>query len=80
MPPPLAKAIAGQILKAIGTKPKRPAKELAMGETGLLRMSLAQASAYWGVPSPIGQRDRKSGVKKAKQVAVNPDQISLPVN
>ncbi|MGE8208265.1 MAG: DNA cytosine methyltransferase [Stenotrophomonas rhizophila] len=80
VPPPLAKAVAGQILKAIGSKPKRPAKELAMGETGLLRMSLAQASAYWGVPSPIGQRDRKSGVKKAKQVVLDPDQISLPVN
>ena len=68
VPPPLAKAVAAQIIRAMGVKPTAPRGEIALGDTALLRMSLAEAAAYWGISNPIGQRDRKSGVKKRKQI------------
>ena len=67
VPPPLAKAVAAQVLRAMGIKPSVPRSEIALGDTALLRMSLAEAAGYWGISNPIGQRDRKSGIKKRKQ-------------
>lgn len=77
VPPPLARAVASQVIKAMGAKPKRSAKELAMGDTALLRMSIAEAAAYWGIPNPINQRDRKSGAKKRKQRDIDAAQTAL---
>lgn len=74
VPPPLARAVANQVRKAIGADVKRPQRKVKLGDTALLRMSLAQAASFWGITSPIGQRDRKSGAKKTKQqhIALNP--------
>lgn len=77
VPPPLARAVASQVMKAMDAKPKRPAKELALGDTALLRMSIAEAAAYWGIPNPISQRDRKSGAKKRKQHDIDAAQTAL---
>lgn len=77
VPPPLARAVASEVLKAMGAKPKRPAKEISMGDTALLRLSLAEAASYWGIPNPIGPRDRKSGVTKRKQHEIDPAQPTL---
>lgn len=77
VPPPLARAVASQVIKAMGAKPKRPAKELALGDTALLRMSIAEAAAYWGIPNPINQRDRKSGAKKRRQQDIDAAQTAL---
>lgn len=68
VPPPLAKAVAAQVLRAMGVKPSAPRGEIALGDTALLRMSLAEAAEYWGISNPIGQRNRKSGFKKRKQI------------
>lgn len=80
VPPPLARAIASRVIDAIGTEVKRPQKKLKLGDTRLLRMSLAQAASFWGITSPIGQRDRKSGAKKAKQLTFDPRQLPIPVS
>ncbi|GAB2498907.1 DNA cytosine methyltransferase [Pseudoxanthomonas sangjuensis] len=77
VPPPLARAVAMQVMKAMGTKPKRPTKEVALGDIALLRMSIAEAAAYWGIPNPIAQRDRKSGTKKRKQHEIDSAQTAL---
>jgi DNA (cytosine-5)-methyltransferase 1 len=77
VPPPLARAVASQVMKAMGMKPKRPTKEAPLGDTALLRMSLAEAAAYWGIPNPINQRDRKSGVKKRRQQDIDATQKAL---
>lgn len=79
VPPPLARAVATELIRALGIKPKRPVKELEMGNVGLLRMGMAEASAYWGVPNPINRRDRKSGAKKRKQRDIDPAQTMLGV-
>lgn len=77
VPPPLGKAIAGQVLKVIGIKPERPTVEIKLGDVGLLRMGMSQAASYWGIPSPISHRDRKSGVKKRKQIDIDAAQIPI---
>lgn len=67
VPPPLARAVAGQVLRAAGYKPTRPKTVLPLGEPALLHMGMAEASEYWGVVVPIGPRNRKSGIRKRKQ-------------
>jgi DNA (cytosine-5)-methyltransferase 1 len=67
VPPPLAKAIASQIVLALGIEPVRQQRALALGNPSLLTMDLSQAAAYWGVVRPTSRRDRKSGDKKRKQ-------------
>jgi DNA (cytosine-5)-methyltransferase 1 len=32
-----------------------------------LRMGMSEASEYWGISTPIGRRDRKSGATKRTQ-------------
>ena len=70
VPPPLARAVAGQILKALGMEPTAPTEAIELGHSTLARMDMSAASAHWGVKRPIGRRDRKSGAKKRKQVEI----------
>jgi DNA (cytosine-5)-methyltransferase 1 len=66
VPPPLARAVASEVMKALGREPER-GEEIALGDPALLRIGMADAAAHFGVPAPIGKRDRKSGAKKRKQ-------------
>lgn len=67
VPPPLARAVATSILRAAEIRPTQPSSTLRLGDVELLRMNMSEASKYWGVPVPIGRRDRKSGARKRKQ-------------
>lgn len=67
VPPPLARAIAKQVISALGITPRRPKEVQELGSPSLLEMDMSHASAYWNVPVPIGRRDRKSGAQKRKQ-------------
>ena len=67
VPPPLARAIAASVLQASGAQPERPLGVVALGPIPLLRMNMSEAARYWGVPNPMGRRDRKSGNRKRKQ-------------
>jgi DNA (cytosine-5)-methyltransferase 1 len=67
VPPPLARAVARQVIAAIGATPTCPQEIVDLGPTQLLEMDMSQASAYWGISVPIGKRDRKSGARKRKQ-------------
>ena len=79
VPPPLARAVAAEVLRTMGAKPKRPAREVALGDEALLRMGMSDAAAYWGIANPIARRDRKSGVKKRKQQDIDPAQTSIRI-
>jgi len=70
VPPPLAKAVASQIISALGVTPKRPTKALELGAAALLQMRLQEAAAFFGVANPIGCRDMKSGATKRRQVDI----------
>jgi len=67
VPPPLARAVAAEVLVALGVEPSAPAGTLELGDTSLLRLGMAEAAAHFRVEAPIGKRDRKSGAKKRKQ-------------
>lgn len=77
VPPPLARAVAGAVMKAIGVKAQKPKKILELGDPSLLRMGMNAASKYWGIQSPIGKRDKKSGIKKRSQAAIEQLRLSL---
>ncbi|KAA2285086.1 DNA cytosine methyltransferase [Arenimonas fontis] len=68
VPPPLARAVAQQIALALGVSASRPKRVIRLGDASLLRLDMSAASNYWGIPRPIGHRDRKSGAKKRRQL------------
>jgi DNA (cytosine-5)-methyltransferase 1 len=70
VPPPFAKAIAGQIMQALGVEPDRPPKPISLGDPALLQCDMSEASNHFEVPVPIRKRDRKSGAKKRKQYEI----------
>ena len=70
VPPPLARAIAAQVIAAAGVAPRQPKTVIELGSTQLLEMDMTQASNYWDIAIPIGRRDRKSGARKRKQAEI----------
>ncbi len=59
VPPYLARAVAGEILKALQLKPIKPRSKLALQASHLLSFTMSQAAAYYSVPkNTIPQRDR----------------------
>ena len=67
VPPPLARSVAAELIKAMKINPLQPHQTLKLGDSALLTMDMSQASRYWIIDVPIGRRDSKSGVKKRKQ-------------
>lgn len=67
VPPLLARAVAAEVLRALGTDPERPAAIQELGDTRWLKFDMTRAAAFWSVADPIAKRDRKSGHKKRKQ-------------
>lgn len=76
VPPPLARAVAAQVVAAMGLEPERPWESLALGDPALVRMTVAQAAAHFGIPAPAGKRDKQSGSKKRKQIEIEADLIA----
>lgn len=70
VPPPLARAVAQEVMKALGEEPMRPEYTLALGNPDLLTLDLSGAAAHFGVEAPPSRRDRKSGATKRKQVDI----------
>ena len=64
VPPPLAKAVALQIMKACGRAPSIPEKSLNLGDPALLSLDVGQAARHFGVQAPIGRRDKKAAPKR----------------
>lgn len=79
VPPPLARAVAAQIIAAMGIKPVRPRERQRLGETALLRMGMSDAAAHFGVPASVGKRDKKSGARKRKQDEIERAEAELRV-
>ena len=67
VPPPLARAVAAQVMAALGTVPSHPTRPISLGDARLLRMDVSTAAAHFGVAAPKTGRDRKSGAKKRTQ-------------
>jgi DNA (cytosine-5)-methyltransferase 1 len=53
VPPLLARAVAGEIIKAMRVRPTPPRQIVELGDEKLLKMTLITAAAYYGVPSSV---------------------------
>lgn len=60
VPPPLARAIATEILKALHYTPIASVQLLPTENEQLLTMVASEAANYWGIKSPIRQRNRRT--------------------
>jgi DNA (cytosine-5)-methyltransferase 1 len=79
VPPPLARAIASEVIRVLRYAPKCPARIVPLGDPRLLKMDMSEAASYFGVAVPIGKRDRKSGAKKRKQHEIEAElNVTLP--
>lgn len=76
VPPPLARAVASSIIKAMGVTPKRGTVPLSLGSSSLLYTDMSQAAAHWEVAVPIQKRDRKSGATKRTQLETEAQRLS----
>ncbi len=79
VPPPLARAVASQVISALGLILSRPAEAIALGNPALLEMNVTSAAAHFGVEPPKTGRDQKSGAKKRKQIDIEAERISARV-
>lgn len=79
VPPPLARAVASQVIAALGLTPSRPADAIALGSPALLEMNVTSAAAHFGVEPPKTGRDQKSGAKKRKQIEIEAERICAQV-
>jgi DNA (cytosine-5)-methyltransferase 1 len=79
VPPPLARAVAAQVVAALGIAPSRPAEALPLGDPALLGMDVSTAAAHFGIAPPKTGRDRKSGAKKRKQADIEAERIAARV-
>lgn len=79
VPPPLARAVASSVMKALKAKPERPSRLLALDQTSLLYMEMSEAAEHFGVPKPNSRRDRKSGATKRKQHEIEAERARLKV-
>lgn len=76
VPPPLARAVAAQVMAAAGHMPTSPTKVLELGDTKLLALDPQQAAEYFGVQAKSGKRTTK-GVPRRRQWD---DQTTCPLS
>ncbi|MEX2614864.1 MAG: DNA cytosine methyltransferase [Alphaproteobacteria bacterium] len=77
VPPPLARAIAGAVRKALDIEAGRPEGTITLDDPTLLAVDMSKAAARFGVEPPLSRRDRKSGTKKRKQIEIERERLSL---
>ena len=75
VPPPMARAIASAVLKALDITPFKPERTLKLGDERLLTLEMSKAAELLGVKAPNHRRDRKSGAKKRKQTDIEEARI-----
>ena len=76
VPPPLARAIAEEVIVALGIRSMTPDGSIPLGDPELLTFDLSRAADFFGVDAPSNRRDRKSGAKKRKQVDIEHERIA----
>lgn len=79
VPPPLARAIATEVIKSLGIEPVRPESALALGDEALLSLDMTGAAGHFGVEAPPSRRDQKSGSKKRKQIDIERERLAEQV-
>jgi DNA (cytosine-5)-methyltransferase 1 len=76
VPPPLARAVAGAVARAMRLPKSAPLAPIPLGDSSLLSMEMSEAASFWGIPSPIQKRDRKSGARKRTQIQTEAERLA----
>lgn len=71
VPPPLARAVALEIIRVEDYLPEDVTETVELGSVDLLRMTVGQAADHFGVEAPPSKRTQKSGAKKRKQTEIS---------
>ena len=79
VPPPLARAIATEVIRVLGVTPIRPTAVIPLGDPALLSLDLSAAASYFRVQPPPSRRDRKSGVRKRRQIDIERERLASQV-
>lgn len=79
VPPPLARAIATEVIRVLGVTPIRPTAAIPLGDPALLSLDLSAAASYFRVQPPPSRRDRKSGVRKRRQIDIERERLASQV-
>jgi DNA (cytosine-5)-methyltransferase 1 len=77
VPPPLARAVAAQVINALDIEPQQPFECVDLGSTDLLSFTVTKAAAYFGIEAPRTKRNQKSGAKKRKQQDIEMERLML---
>lgn len=67
VPPMLARAVGGQIMKALKKKPEKPEETLALGDQSLVSISMSDAAAMFGVPSTVIARRQRPSASRVEE-------------
>ena len=68
VPPLLGRAVASDVIKALGIRPTKPANVVALNDHYLLKLNMASAAKFFNVSSTvIGQRLRKAEAPKKNE-------------
>jgi DNA (cytosine-5)-methyltransferase 1 len=67
VPPPLARAVALEVAKALKHRPERSDRVMELGDKALLSLVMTEASHLFSVEKPNTRRDKKSGATKRTQ-------------
>lgn len=65
VPPYLGRAVAGQVMAALGVEPRKPTKRMSLGDPALLSISMDEAARMFGVPANVIAKRLKPAVKVA---------------
>ena len=76
VPPPLARALANEVIRALGIALDSPKEAISLGDPALLSLGLSGAAAHFGVEPLPSRRDRKSGAKKRKQIDIERERLA----
>lgn len=79
VPPPLARAIALEVINALRIEPSKPERNLVLGDDDLLRLDLSGAAEYFRVQAPPSRRNQKSGIKKRRQIDIERERLAMQV-
>jgi DNA (cytosine-5)-methyltransferase 1 len=77
VPPPLARAVAASVIEVLSAQIPTRADLIELGDPALLYMDISEAAQHFGVPTPKGRRDKKSGAKKRKQHEIETNNLKL---
>ncbi|RZI98661.1 MAG: DNA cytosine methyltransferase [Brevundimonas sp.] len=75
VPPPMARAVAAEIAKALQHAPERPNRSVKLGDPELIGLGMKDAAERFGRAFTVSRRDRKSGARKRKQSEIEAQRL-----